>query len=120
MTSTPAPMSPVLPYPQSPLVGIPPALAVLPELGIKKPGSIGATTEPGKVSADAKTNISTHQPTTCRERLLEIEACLEQVVLNLESGLLGPVSSGCVLADVSSALDGALRSVAVLICELRG
>ena len=108
------------PYPLTVLAGLPPALAVLPELGIKKPGSIGATTEPGKVSADAKTNNSTHQPTTCRERLLELEARLEQVVLSLEAEYLESAPSSCAVYEATEGIYNALRSVAALIHEMEG
>lgn len=105
-----------------------PALAVAPVVGIKKPGSTGATIEPGQeVSASNHSvtntiNFPDTQSISPRARLLDIEAELEELALHLEDVARHPVPSLApgTLAEATQAVYEALRAVALLIHRQEG
>lgn len=100
-----------------------PALSMLNHLGIKKPGQVGATTEPGKAPENTRTIKAEHQHTSYHRRLLDLEAHLEKLALYLEAQQLQhpcPVASTYSPQEATALAYDALRDLSDIISKQKG
>lgn len=91
-------------------------LPVLAHLGIKKPDQVGATTGPGTAPENTRTIKAEHQHTSYHQQLLNLEAHLEQLTLNLETQQLEH-SYAYSLQEAKALAYDALRSLSFIISK---